>query len=268
MKKLFGAAFLAAMFAFLSFPAFADGYKISTHKFPDEFTTLTGTSAASGDYMPLWDASAGDWKKVDATNWAVLAGVTATATELNYNDITTLGTLQASKAWTSDASLDTVMPTGGLLTVQSGGAITLNSGSILTINGEMLLPNEDTTATNALAVSECGKVIYLNSATEFATTLPAPTAGCRFSFIVKAAPSGAAYTVATASTANILIGHVETADIDGAADGDSSTVDDTITFADGVAVVGDRVDMDSDGTSWYYIGHAKTYNGITAAAVD
>jgi hypothetical protein len=60
--------------------------------------------------------------------------VTATAAELNYNDIATLGTLAASKAWTSDASLDTVMPTGGLLTVQSGGAITLNAGSTFTNN--------------------------------------------------------------------------------------------------------------------------------------
>ncbi len=62
------------------------------------------------------------------------AVVTATSVELNYNDIATLGTLAASKTWTSDASLDTVMPTGGLLTVQSGGAITLNSGATFTNN--------------------------------------------------------------------------------------------------------------------------------------
>lgn len=64
-----------------------------------------------------------------------LDGLTATPTELNYNDIATLGTLAASKAWTSDASLDTVMPTGGLLTFQSGGGVTLDSGSTLTHNG-------------------------------------------------------------------------------------------------------------------------------------
>lgn len=60
------------------------------------------------------------------------AVVTATSVELNYNDITTLGTLAASKTWSSDASLDTIMPTGGLLTVQSGGAVTMNTGSTLT----------------------------------------------------------------------------------------------------------------------------------------
>lgn len=75
----------------------------------------------------------------------ILDGVTATAAELNYNDIATLGTLAASKAWTSDASLDTVMPTGGLLTVQSGGAITLNSGSTLTVSGSAVVDGATTT---------------------------------------------------------------------------------------------------------------------------
>lgn len=71
-----------------------------------------------------------------ATQWYVadVAASLPTTTELNYIDIATLGTLAASKAWTSDASLDTTMPTGGLLTVQSGGAITMNSGSTFTNN--------------------------------------------------------------------------------------------------------------------------------------
>jgi len=60
----------------------------------------------------------------------ILDGVTATAAELNYNDVATLGTLAASKSWTSDASLDTVMPTGGLLTVQSGGAVMCPVGAV------------------------------------------------------------------------------------------------------------------------------------------
>lgn len=124
---------------------------------------------------------------------------------------------------------------------------------------------EDVTATNVIATSECGKTFTLNSSTEFVSTLPAPTAGCRFRFIVKAAPSGASYTIVTASSANIVIGHVETADVNSAAaDGDVSTADDTITIVDGVAVVGDQVEIYSDGTSWYYLGHSRTYNGITA----
>lgn len=81
------------------------------------------------------------------------AVVTATSVELNYNDITTLGTLEASKTWTSDASLDTVMPTGGLLTVQSGGQITLNSGSTLAVAGTA---NIDGATTTTVAAAEHG----------------------------------------------------------------------------------------------------------------
>ena len=124
---------------------------------------------------------------------------------------------------------------------------------------------EALTATNTLTTADCGKTLLLNSATEFATTLPTPTAGCKLSFVVKAAPSSASYTIVTASSGNVFIGHVESADLDASGDGDVSTADDTITIADGVAVVGDQLEMISDGTSWYYIGHARTYNGITAA---
>jgi hypothetical protein len=123
---------------------------------------------------------------------------------------------------------------------------------------------EDTTATNVLLSSECGKTITLNSATEFATTLPAPTAGCSFRFIVKAAPSGASYTILTNASANILIGHVESADLNAASDGDISTADDTITITDAKAAVGDQLEIYSDGTSWYYIGHSNVFDAIIA----
>ncbi len=124
---------------------------------------------------------------------------------------------------------------------------------------------EDVTATNVLLASECGKLMTLNSATEFVTTLPAPVAGCKFTFIVKAAPSGASYTIVTNASANIIIGKVTSADLNAASDGDISTADDTITIADGVAAVGDEIEMWSDGTSWYYIAVTSVFNGITAS---
>lgn len=127
----------------------------------------------------------------------------------------------------------------------------------------MIRDYEDTTAANTLTYSECGKTVWLNSATEFATTLPSPVAGCYFKFIVKAAPSGAAYTVVTASSANILIGGINELEVDTADDGPYDADGDTITFADGVAVVGDYVEMISDGTSWYINGQANADGGIT-----
>jgi hypothetical protein len=46
--------------------------------------------------------------------------VTATAAELNYNDITTLGTVQASKTVTADASGDVLFPDGDKLIFGAG----------------------------------------------------------------------------------------------------------------------------------------------------
>ena len=71
-------------------------------------------------------------------------GVTATAAELNYNDITTLGTVEASKVVTADANGDVTFPdgekaifgTGGDLEIYHDGAdtyITENGTGDLTI---------------------------------------------------------------------------------------------------------------------------------------
>ena len=47
--------------------------------------------------------------------------ITATATELNYNDITTLGTVEASKVVTADANGDVTFPDGEKLKLGTGG---------------------------------------------------------------------------------------------------------------------------------------------------
>jgi hypothetical protein len=99
-----------------------------------------------------------------------------------------------------------------------------------------------------LTAADSGKTVFLNSATEFATTLPLPAAGLRFTFIVKAAPVGTAYTVVTNGGANIIKGQQYNAE--GVA-GDTGTSDDTITFVAGSSVAGDRVELVSDGTNWF-----------------
>ena len=48
--------------------------------------------------------------------------ITATANELNYTDITTLGTVQASKALTADANGDVTFPTTSRLTLKTNSA--------------------------------------------------------------------------------------------------------------------------------------------------
>ena len=115
-------------------------------------------------------------------------------------------------------------------------------------------------ATKAVAAAESGSTFFLSSGTEFVSTLPAPAIGLRYTFIVAAAPSGASYTVVTTSSANIIKGiHFSSA---GDA-GDSGTADDTITFVDGQAVAGDRVEVISDGTSWFAYAFSDVAAGIT-----
>ena len=125
------------------------------------------------------------------------------------------------------------------------------------------LSAETVAATNAITAGENGKTFFLSSATEFVSTLPAPAAGLRYTFIVAAAPSGASYTIVTASSANIILGHVLTSQDAGGTSDSETSGGDTISFVDSKAVVGDRVDLVSDGTSWFARCSCKVFDAIT-----
>ena len=127
---------------------------------------------------------------------------------------------------------------------------------------------EDLTATKQLSPSDSGKVLFLNATTEFTTTLPSVAdagAGWNCKFIVKAAPSGAAYVVTekTSADTNVVI----TNGINELTDsvGPSNTGHTTITFADGVAIAGDWVEVLCDGTNYYATGQTKADGGIPLA---
>lgn len=134
----------------------------------------------------------------------------------------------------------------------------------LTLTGVLASFKDQTevvTATNVLAASESGKVCFLNSATEFVSTLPAPAAGLHFTFIVTAAPSGASYTIVTNSSSNIIKGNIVATD--GTAADSETSGGDTISFVDGQAVAGDKVEVFCDGTNWFAYGQCKVATGIT-----
>lgn len=118
------------------------------------------------------------------------------------------------------------------------------------------------TAARVLTVADSGETLFLNSATEFQVTLPAPAAGLKFSFFVAAAPAGASYTIYSSGGSNIIVGHVVTSS-DGAAEDSEAAGGDTISFADGVAVVGDRVDVICDGSKWYATAFCAAHGGVT-----
>lgn len=124
---------------------------------------------------------------------------------------------------------------------------------------------EVVTTTNTLTIEESGKTFFLNSGTEFVTTLPAVSgsAGCKYTFIIKAAPSGASYTIVTNSSENKILGNVlSSQDAGGSGDSEQSGGD-TITFVDSKSVVGDRVDLICDGAFWYATCSCKVFDAIT-----
>lgn len=144
-------------------------------------------------------------------------------------------------------------------------ALTITAGDLVLGSGTILYRDktEVVTAANVITAAESGSVYFLNSATEFASTLPAPAAGLTFTFIVSAAPSGASYTITTDSSANIIVGNSASAeDAAGSCDFEITGCD-TISFVDGKAVKGDWVKVWCDGTNWYATGIASVQDAIT-----
>jgi hypothetical protein len=117
------------------------------------------------------------------------------------------------------------------------------------------------TAATRLTREDNGTVFFLNSATEFDVVLPLAELGMEFTFVVKAAPASASYTV-TAKTADTIIGHV-ICSADAAGDTETTAGGDVLTFADGQAVAGDRAHFLSDGTYWYVTATCAVAAGIT-----
>lgn len=127
------------------------------------------------------------------------------------------------------------------------------------------------TATYQLLEKDSGKIFMLNSATEFATTLPSIAdagIGWYCKIVVDAAPASASYTVvekASADTNVIIVNGINELEVDTSDDGVYNAGCTTLTFADGVAVQGDFIDIWCDGSNYYVSGQTKADGGLTAA---
>jgi hypothetical protein len=147
-------------------------------------------------------------------------------------------------------------------TVQSMGIANLRVGTI-EVDGVAQVPAsfaEVVAATNVLTAAESGKTSFLNLAGGFTTTLPAPAAGLKFKFVVSVAPT-TAYIITVAGGVNV---------IEGMADVNSTLVlasnEGEINFAANTAIVGDWVEVESDGTSYFVTGQSGAAGGITFTA--
>lgn len=120
--------------------------------------------------------------------------------------------------------------------------------------------NEVVTTTNVITASESGKTFFLDNATGFVSTLPAPALGLTFTFINKTANTSGNHTIVTASSSNIIKGNQNSVAGDA---GDFGTADDTINFVANSSIAGDKVELFSDGTSWFAYAISKVAAGIT-----
>lgn len=166
-------------------------------------------------------------------------------------------TLGADRVFTLDGDANATI--ANLATAQTLTNKTLTAPVITTPTVTNL--TEVVATTNVIAASESGTTFFLNNATEFVSTLPAPAAGLNFKFIVTAAPASASYTIVTNSSANIILGHIVCS---AGGTGDSETSGgDTVSFVDGQAVVGDQCEFECDGTNWFVKGSCKVVAGMT-----
>lgn len=130
---------------------------------------------------------------------------------------------------------------------------------------------ETLTAVVSLNAADTGILFLLNLATGFTVTLPAAEdagAGWNCELLVIIAPSSGTYilTEKTADDTNVLV-------VNGITEGEVDTGDDapynagctTVTFADGVAVIGDRIQILCDGTNFFVKGHTNADGGVTLA---
>jgi hypothetical protein len=117
---------------------------------------------------------AGDWGLTSVTSIDIAVGalelagvsVTATAAELNYNDITTLGTMEASKVLTSDGS--NIATLGGTVnlsgTFQIGGSqVNASAAELNTKEFTVLLTDLSTGGTAYIACPVAGTVTRVDS---------------------------------------------------------------------------------------------------------
>lgn len=140
--------------------------------------------------------------------------------------------------------------------VTSGGAATIAAPSTNTA--------EVVTTTNTITAAESGKTFFLNAAGGFTSTLPAPALGLKYKFVVSTAPT-TAYVITTNGGDDIMIGGINELEVDTGDDGPYDNNADTLNFVASVAVVGDWVEFESDGTSWFFTGQTNADGGVTTS---
>ncbi len=122
-------------------------------------------------------------------------------------------------------------------------------------------PFKSLTAATTLTASDSGRTYGLATAGGFTVTLPAEAEGLYFKFIVTVAPT-TAYIVSSDGANDTMIGHVLSSS-GGAEDTETTAGGDQVNFVANTAVIGDVVEVFSDGTYWYVSARCAAAGGIT-----
>ncbi len=138
-------------------------------------------------------------------------------------------------------------------------AIEIDEDLNVTISVSLKTPVQIVTSTELLTVNESHKLIVLNHATEFTTTLPAVSgcAGITWRFVLAVAPDTGVMDIKTNALEDKIFGMAVVNGASIAAD-----AEDTITFTSTAAKVGDWVEITSDGVNFYVSGQAQSATGI------
>ena len=183
--------------------------------------------------------------------------------------VATDGTQEASKFITTDANTNQGVMKASAFHIGTSGSETQVNATPAEINqgADMSVRGETVAATNVIAATENGKVFFLNHGTEFVSTLPLLSTvgvGWHCKFIVGAAPASASYTVIENASDNnkIILKGISETETDDDSEGVEHAGCSTITVKDGIAVVGDWLDVYSDGTSWFVTGNSLADGGF------
>ena len=123
-----------------------------------------------------------------------------------------------------------------------------------------LISSESVTTTNVITAAESGKTFFLTHAGGFTSTLPAPAAGLRYKFVVAVAPT-TAYIVTTTSGSDLLYGTL----LDIVGEQVAFAARDKVNFVANTSLVGDSLDVISDGTNWYCRAFSAANGGISTS---
>jgi len=155
------------------------------------------------------------------------------------NDAYIEGTLEVDGAVDFDGAINVAGASTLVGAVGITGATVLGAG--------VTADFESVTATTTLTAASGNTVLLAASADQITITLPAATAGLRYEFIVVGALTGPSVTIVSAETANIEgILMVNDADV-------VCATEDQINIITATEVVGDRVELISDGSSWFIV---------------